>query len=334
MEWVEVRGKTIDVAVEAAMRELGITERDRVEIEVLQEPERGFLGIGAKDAIVKVKPRAAERRGRRRHKRGEAEGERPRPDGGDRVGRDRSRQEAPRQTEPGRTDTGRTEKKPEPGQGVGRSGRGRAGSAPSSRRGDGNGASGKPSRESRPPRGEGVDGVEDLTIEAQAAVVAAFLTGLVNAFGLEGAVDVVVEDETIVATVTGPQTEAMVGPRGSVIEAVHEIVKTVLSRKARESARVRLDIGGYGERRRQALSLYAEQLVRQALEEGGEIMLEPMSSSDRKAIHDVVGSHEGVRSYSEGEPPQRFVVIARVVETTGDPEPAMVGEALGASEEE
>lgn len=174
--------------------------------------------------------------------------------------------------------------------------------------------------------------MEDLTIGAQAAIVTSFLTGLVDAFGLEGSVDVRVEDETIVATVTGPQTEAMVGPRGSVIEAVHEIVKTVLSRNARESARVRLDIGGYAERRREALSLYAEQLVRQVLDEGGEIMLEPMSSSDRKAIHDVVGNHEGVRSYSEGEPPQRFVVIARVAETSSDPQAATVGEA--ASEEE
>lgn len=170
--------------------------------------------------------------------------------------------------------------------------------------------------------------MENLTIDEQAAMVSTFLEGLVAAFGIEGTVSVGVEEGTIVAAVTGPQTEAMVGPRGSVIEAIHEILRTVLSRRSRDVARVRLDIGGYAERRRQALSLYADQLVDQILAEGGEIVLEPMSSADRKAVHDVVAARSGVRSYSEGEPPQRYVVIARVEEE------AVPAEADGSDEEE
>lgn len=149
-----------------------------------------------------------------------------------------------------------------------------------------------------------------MDIQEQAPVVQAFLTGLVDSFGLEGDVAVRVEDETIVAEISGPQTESMVGPRGSVIEAVHELTKTVLQRQTQASARVRLDIAGYAERRRQALAIYAEQLIDQVLEEGGEIMLEPMSAGDRKVVHDAVGARDGVRSYSEGEAPQRYVVIA------------------------
>jgi spoIIIJ-associated protein len=111
----------------------------------------------------------------------------------------------------------------------------------------------------------------------------------------------------------------MVGPRGSTIEAIHELTKTVLQRKTQSSARVRLDIAGYAERRRQALSIYAGQLIDQVLEEGGEVMLEPMSAGDRKTIHDAVAARSGVRSYSEGEAPQRYVVIA-VLESDAEEE--------------
>ena len=149
-----------------------------------------------------------------------------------------------------------------------------------------------------------------MSIDDQAVVVKEFLEGLVDAFGLEGEVAISVDDEVIVAKVSGPQTEAMVGPRGSVIEAVHELSKTVLHRQTQSSARVRLDIAGYAERRRQALSIYAGQLIDQVLEEGGEVMLEPMSAGDRKVIHDAVAAREGVQSFSEGEAPRRYVVIA------------------------
>jgi spoIIIJ-associated protein len=143
-------------------------------------------------------------------------------------------------------------------------------------------------------------------------VVEQFLRGLIDSFGLEGSVKVEIDDDVIIATVEGEQTEALVGVRGSVMDAVHEITKTTLHRQFKDTARVRLDIAGYAERRRQALSIYAGQLIDQVKSEGGEIMLEPMSAADRKVIHDSVAAVEGVRSYSEGEPPRRYVVISQV----------------------
>ena len=154
----------------------------------------------------------------------------------------------------------------------------------------------------------------------QAPMVEEFLNGLVSSFGLDGQVNVSVEDEVIVVTIDGEHTEALVGPRGSVMEAIHEITKTVLHRQADDTARVRIDIAGYAERRRQALSIYAAQLIDQVLGEGGEIMLEPMSAADRKVIHDAVAERDGVRSYSEGEPPRRYVVIATTDAAENDDE--------------
>ena len=276
MEYVEVRGKSVEVALEAALEELGI-ERDRADIEVIQEPEKGFLGMGGRDAVVRVKVQAQQKRRRRRRRGGEGE-ERPKgPANSNRGDRQPSRQ--------------RPEKKPnnEP----------RTSSEPRKRRDDG-------AKTERPVKEE-----NQVSIEEQTPVVESFLKGLVDAFGLEGSVEVTTEEDVIVATVSGPQTEAMVGPRGSTIEAIHELTKTVLQRQTQASARVRLDIAGYGERRRQALAIYADQLIDQVLREGGEVMLEPMSAGDRKTIHDAVAQRPGVRSYSEGEAPQRFVVIAQ-----------------------
>lgn len=159
-----------------------------------------------------------------------------------------------------------------------------------------------------------------MEIDEQAPLVDEFLRGLVDAFGLEGEVSVEVDGDVVVADIRGPQTEAMVGSRGRVIEAIHELTKTVLQRQTQSSARVRLDIAGYGERRRQALSIYAGQLIDQVVAEGGEVVLEPMSAADRKVIHDAVAARQGVRSYSEGESPGRYVVIAATEPAVADEE--------------
>jgi spoIIIJ-associated protein len=286
MEWVEVRGKSADIAIEAAMKELGASDRQDVDIEVMQEPEKGFLGFGGQDAIVKVKlkPKDDGRKRRRRRKKGGGDGKNDGRDQGRRPSNDRGQgsQSSPKQSGD-RQSGGRNRNQ------------GGGGQKPGSDR--------KPRQREEKP---------DVDIEEQAPVVEEFLTGLVSAFGLEGAVSVRVDDEVIIADVTGPQTEAMVGPRGSTIEAIHELSKTVLQRQTQSSARLRLDIAGYGERRRQALAIYANQLIDQLLEDGGEVTLEPMSAGDRKVIHDAAAERTGVRSYSEGQSPQRYVVLAVV----------------------
>jgi spoIIIJ-associated protein len=299
VDFVEVRGKTVDIAVAAAMQELGVEDREHVQVDVVQEPEKGVLGLfGGKDAIVRVtlRPDGGKRRRRRRRKGGE--------------GRDGDRHQEQRQP--------RSETKPRQGGQGGRNGQrqGQGGGRDGQRqqrsggRGGGQGSSApRPEPKPRPKERE----EREVSIEEQIPVVSGFLSGLVGAFGLEGEVKVSADGDVIVADVVGQQTESMVGPRGSVIEAIHELTKTVLHRQTQSSARLRLDIAGYAERRRQALAIYAGQLIAQVLEDGGEVMLEPMSAADRKVIHDAVAARDGVRSYSEGEAPQRYVVIAREV---------------------
>lgn len=276
MEYVEieVRAKTVDLAVEAAMQELGVSDREEVSIQVITEPVKGFLGMGGQDAVVRVKRQPA----RKRRSRGRNKGERKTQS---QAGNERNRQQ--NRSREGKNGDKRPEKQ---------STKGRAG--------------GKHVRtEPKVP-----DDRPDMSLEEQADVTRQFLEGLVEAFGLEGTVTTTLEDDVIVADVSGDQTEAMVGVRGTVRSAIHELTRTVLQRYSKDTARIRLDIAGYAERRRKALSIYAEQLIEQLKEEGGEIMLEPMSPADRKVIHDAAAAHEGVSSYSEGEPPRRFVVLS------------------------
>jgi len=271
---IEVRAKTVDLAVEAAMQELGVESREQLSVEVIQEPVKGFLGIGGQDAVVRVKRRQGRRRSRSRRKGG-------------------SKQATAAQSRGNRRREGTKSAKNRPD-------RRRAKPAPASSK--------TPKRTERPVS----DDRPEADIEEQARVVEDFLTGLVDAYGLEGSVGVTWDDGVILADVGGEQTEALVGARGATMIAIHELTRTVLQRHTREPARLRLDIAGYAQRRRQALTIYAEQLIEQLMAEGGEIMLEPMSASDRKVIHDVAAAHEGVTSYSEGESPGRYVVLSRV----------------------
>jgi len=289
VETVEVKAKTVDLAVEVAMQELGVESRDQVNVEVVTEPVKGFLGMGGEDAIVRVEKRRGRRRrnNRRRGQSGEKES------GGKHV-KDSNQQR---------------------------------GSSGSGKKGSGKPAQ-QPKKQEKPKKPEKREKtVSDdrpvLSIEEQAEIAKKFLEGLVGAYGLEGVVTATVEDDVIVADVSGEQTEALVGIRGTVRSSIHELTRTVLQRYGQDTARLRLDIAGYAERRRQALSIYAEQLIEQLGAEGGEIMLEPMSPADRKVIHDVAAANEGISSYSEGEPPRRYVVLSKEAST----------EEVGAEEE-
>jgi spoIIIJ-associated protein len=274
MEWVEVEGSTVDEAVALAMGELGIDSRDDAEVQVIQEPKIGFLGMGGKTAIVKVT----------------------------RVQRSRSR----------RRSRGRSNDQPQQSDQKSTKTDNRQGNKSNNRSGSKSGQSSKPS--SPKPKGEKKmqrdDRPEAAPIEEQAKVAAGFLSGLLESFGLEGTVDTRIEEEVLYLDVKGQQTEALVGAKGSVMYSVLELTRTVVQRKTYGAPRMRIDINGYAERRREALKIYTGKLAAQVIEDEGEIMLEPMNAADRKVVHDAVAEIDKVRSFSEGDEPRRAVVIA------------------------
>jgi spoIIIJ-associated protein len=159
-----------------------------------------------------------------------------------------------------------------------------------------------PAKEERPP--------VDVDIDTQAANVRSFLDGLLDAFDASGEVTVsVVDEDTLEATVAGDDLGLLIGPKGQTLQAVQELTRAVLQKEGPGGPRLRLDVGGYRERRREALSRFTHQIAEQVLSSGTATSLEPMGAADRKVVHDTVNEIDGVRTISEGEEPRRRVVI-------------------------
>jgi len=147
---------------------------------------------------------------------------------------------------------------------------------------------------------------------AQGEVVQTFLRDLLDAFGLAGDVSVTPADEGAVElAVTGEDLGLLIGPKGQTLQAVQELSRSVLQRQlpGEAHARIRVDVGGYRERRKDALQRFVRQIAEDVRSAGVQKALEPMSPPDRKIVHDTVNEIEGVRTMSEGEDDRRRVVI-------------------------
>jgi spoIIIJ-associated protein len=161
-------------------------------------------------------------------------------------------------------------------------------------------------------RRRGADMDDEPSLTEQRETVKEFLEGLVDAFGATATTEVEeVDDETLEARVIGDDLGLLIGPKGATLQAVQEITRTVVQRAAEpgRGARLRVDIGGYREHRREALSRFTQTICEQVLSNGEAVALEAMSAPDRKVVHDTVNEIDGVASSSEGEDPNRRVVI-------------------------
>lgn len=296
MEWVEVVGRTVEEAKDRALDLLGVDEA-QAEFEVLEEPTVGKLLRRAKGQarvrarVRPVLPRAKnDRRDRRRSRGGREGGGR---EGGGETGRNGGRGAAPKESTgerggEGRRDDRRRDAKPAP-----------------AARNERNDEEGKTAMRDE-------HNGEELTSEQQLAEATAFLEGLVAAFGLDATVSSGSVDETMdEARVDGKELGLLIGPRAATLDAVQDLTRVVVQRRGngRSESRLRVDVGGYRAKRRDALERFTRQLAEDVLANGGRKVLEPMGSADRKVVHDTVGTIEGVQSLSEGEEPRRRVVI-------------------------
>lgn len=152
--------------------------------------------------------------------------------------------------------------------------------------------------------------VDEIPLEEQAEHVRQFMVGLVETMGLTATVRAAVTDDAIAVTVDGDGLGILIGPRGATIESTHELCRSALQQfTGGHGARMSVDIAGYRERRQIALEEFARNIAMQAHETGRDQVLEPMSSLDRKIVHDAVTGIEGIATESQGEEPRRRVVI-------------------------
>ena len=172
-----------------------------------------------------------------------------------------------------------------------------------------NGQREEPVSESEGPAPEVEEQVEPPTPEEVAVTAHEFLTGLLETLGVDGEVATRVDGETAHVDVSGDDLGALIGRRGQSLDALQEITRTAVQRRLRHRVRLLLDVEGYRARRREALADHARSMAERAKERGSEIEFEPMNAYERKIVHDAIAEIDGTESFSEGEEPDRKVIV-------------------------
>ena len=153
------------------------------------------------------------------------------------------------------------------------------------------------------------EAVEPPEPEEVLATAVEFMEGLLEAMGLEGEIDSSIDDGTAFLDVRGEELGLLIGRRGQTLEALQELCRTAVQRRLRSRVRLLVDVEGYRARRRASLADYARAMAERAKRRGTEIELEPMNAYERKIVHDAVAEVDGAASFSEGEEPNRKVVV-------------------------
>ena len=155
-------------------------------------------------------------------------------------------------------------------------------------------------------------GGPDKTLEEldeEADVAADFIEGLLDAMDIPGGLSIKILDDTAVVEVIESDSGALIGRRGQVLEAIQEITRCTLQRDFDRRTRVRVDVEGYRERRLDKILDKADEVIDDVLDNGGSVKLEAMDVFERKAVHELVATVDGVTSNSIGREPGRRVVI-------------------------
>ena len=150
----------------------------------------------------------------------------------------------------------------------------------------------------------------DLSLlEREGDIAADYLEALLDIADLDGDIDIDVEGTRAAVSIVGADLSKLVGADGSTLEALQELTRLAVQRETGERSRLMLDIGEYRARRRQELAALGRRTAEQVRADGLRVRLDPMTPFERKVVHDAVAEVDGVLSESEGEEPQRRVVV-------------------------
>ncbi len=153
------------------------------------------------------------------------------------------------------------------------------------------------------------DGDSGLPAEP-AERVRAILERVVDALEVDAQVEVDEDPEQIVGRVDGEDVGLLIGRRGQTIDAVQLLCYRAAFRGLQERKRVVVDAAGYRERRQSAIEQQADRAAERALKTGKEIELESMTPSERRVVHQHLKDRAGVETFSEGDEPERCVIVA------------------------
>jgi spoIIIJ-associated protein len=155
-----------------------------------------------------------------------------------------------------------------------------------------------------------VNGAETGLSEQPAERVREILERVVRALDVDAEVEVEEDAEQIVGRVDGDDVGLLIGRRGQTIDAVQLLCYRAAFRGVHERKRVVVDAAGYRVRRQEAVERQANRAAERALDTGKEIELEPMTPSERRVVHQHLKDRAGIETFSEGDEPERCVIVA------------------------
>ena len=290
MEWVEFTARTLEEAKDLALDRLGVAADD-AEFEILAEPKPGLFGRLRGEARVRARVRPAQAR-----QKVDRRDRRPRKsengDGAPKTSKPKSQAPASKSSS---KPAAKPASKP----------------AASAAKADGDSTAGdrdgRNNGEATPPLSKEQQEVNARQVGDEARK---FIDELVTAFAFTGTTELIEDGDDLEIRVHGENLGLLVGPRGTTLQAVQDLARVASQRRLGDhDTRLRVDIGGYRQRRKEALDRFALQMAEEVKQSGVARVLEPMSSADRKIVHDALSEVEGIGTRSEGDDPYRRVVI-------------------------
>lgn len=294
MKVMEKWGRSVEEALDIALKEMKLTE-DQVKYTVLEEPSKGFFGIGSKLALIRVeqidKGDAEEM---------PAEEDQPKEEKKKEWGpvdRQEVNEEDLEKSEP------RGEKKP----------RRRERDKKNSRR------EGR-SREEREvvttnytaAENIALDGIDkDSLAEVEEHEALTFLKEITGKMGLSLEYKVKAGEDVVFIEMSGDDARTIIGKRGQTLDAVQYLTSLVVNKNKDNYVKVVMDAENYRSKRQKTLEQLANRLAAKAVRTGRYVRLEPMNPYERKVIHSTLQQHPDVETRSEGEEPYRRVIIEK-----------------------
>ena len=335
MDYKEYTAKTVDEAITLACMELGVTS-DRLEYDVTQESSNGFLGIGAKPAVIRARARSAEEIQKEQKAIDEMEkaekesvvtkalsdsapheNEKPASKEkkiitSDEIEKRAAAAAAKAKTEWQEEKTERREYRRE-GRNEGRGGKNRGKRHERDKSFENTSAPAAQRPEPSKPKPERV--VKERTgEEAEALLCAAreFLTSVFAAMEIDAEIktEYNYKEGSVNCTFAGDDMGILIGKRGQTLDSLQYLTSLVVNKTTDDYVRVKLDTEDYRARRADTLSNLARNIAYKVKKTHRPVALEPMNPYERRIIHSSLQSNKFVETYSEGEEPFRHVVVA------------------------
>ena len=279
-------GKTIDLAIEAALTQLGL-DRDSVSVEVLAQAKSGFLGLGSQPAKIQVTyeapdpaPKVALSSASRSKPKAEKKPEAPKAEPKQEAPKAEPKQEAPKAEK--KADAPKKERAP------------------------------KAEKKVEAPKAEpktyapAEPGSVEETIEVFLKGLLAHMNSDAVPHAWKG------EGNNYYVEFTGSDLGYLIGRRGDTLDALQHLCNYTINRETESRIRITVDAEEYRRKREDSLSRYARKKAQQVLKNRRRTTLEPMNAYERHVIHSALQDMENITTHSTGTEPNRRVVIEDV----------------------